>query len=211
MSAAGPAPRGIAARLAWTAMLAALPVIVFAVVNFVHFRHFRVRVVGYDALLDVAIAAALTLLAYLALLRRRAATNGLESLLALLAGTLGAMLFAIVVPTVVDRSLSVWILEKLQQRGGAIRESAFEQVLMREYFPEHRLVDIRLTEQLNSGTITIENGCVRLTPRGERVAHWSRLYRQTMLPRHREIMGRFSDDLTDPFRRSAPPPDYRCD
>jgi hypothetical protein len=31
---------------------------------------------------------------------------------------------------------------------------------------EARLVDIRLTEQLDSGTIVIKSGCVRLTDHG---------------------------------------------
>jgi hypothetical protein len=59
---------------------------------------------------------------------------------------------AISVPTVIDRSLSFYILEKLQQRGGGIRYAAFEQVFTQEYLKEHRLVDVRLTEQLESGT-----------------------------------------------------------
>lgn len=37
--------------------------------------------------------------------------------------------FAISVPTVIDRSLSMYILEKLQQRGGGIQLAAFDTVL----------------------------------------------------------------------------------
>jgi hypothetical protein len=200
---------GLIRRLVSGAVLAALLLVLFLAVNFVHFRFLPVRVVAYDALLDVVVASVLAVLAYLPL-RRRLATNGLESLLFLAVGALGATLFAIMVPTVIDRSLSVYILEKLDQRGGGIREAAFEEILIREFFPEHQLVAIRLTEQLNSGTITIEDGCVRLTPRGERVARWTRFYRTTLLPRRREIMGRFSDDLTDPFRNSVAQAGYTC-
>ncbi|WP_216074005.1 hypothetical protein, partial [Acinetobacter baumannii] len=65
---------------------------------------------------------------------------------------LGGYVFAISVPTVIDRSLSFYILEKLQQRGGGIREDAFRQVFTEEYVREHHLVEVRLTEQLQSGT-----------------------------------------------------------
>lgn len=203
-------PPGLMRRLASGAALTALLLAIFLAVNVLHFRFLPVRVVAYDALLDVGIAVVLAVLAYALVLRRRLATNGLESMLFLGVGALGAMLFAIMVPTVIDRSLSVYILEKLDQRGGGIRESAFEEILVREFFPEHQLVAIRLTEQLNSGTITIRDGCVRLTPRGERVARWTRFYRTTLLPRRREIMGRFSDDLTDPFRHSVQGAGYTC-
>ena len=67
---------------------------------------------------------------------------------------------AISLPTVIDRSLSFYLLEKINQRGGAVKQEAFEAIFKNEYVPEHRLIDIRLTEQLESGTITIENNCV---------------------------------------------------
>ncbi|WP_237213805.1 hypothetical protein [Falsiroseomonas oryziterrae] len=192
------------------AVLVGLLLVVFMAVHIVHFRFFPVRVVAYAALLDVGIALVLSAAAWLLWLRRRLRTDGLESALFLAIATLVATLYAIMVPTVIDRSLSIYILEKLLQRGGAIREGAFEELLVREFFPEHQLVAVRLTEQLNSGTITISDGCVRLTRRGETTATWTRRYRTTLLPRHREIMGRFSDDLTDPFRHSTPQVDHRC-
>ena len=37
-------------------------------------------------------------------------------------------ILAISVPTVLDRSLSFYILEKLQQRGGGIQQSRFNEV-----------------------------------------------------------------------------------
>ena len=52
--------------------------------------------------------------------------------------------FAISIPTVIDRSLSIYILEKIDQRGGGIKQEAFERVFTNEYMLEHRLVDVRL-------------------------------------------------------------------
>lgn len=136
--------------------------------------------------------------------------SGLEKGQLLVIWLLLGYAFAISVPTVIDRSLSFYLLEKLQQRGGGIRQDRFQDVFVKEYMIEHRLVDVRLTEQLQSGTIEITNGCVRLTPRGERLAGFSRWFRANLLPRHRLLMGEYTDDLTNPFRNSAATVDYTC-
>ena len=123
--------------------------------------------------------------------------------------------FAISIPTVIDRSLSFYILEKLDHRGGGIQLASFEDVFTREYVKEHRLVDVRLTEQQASGTIIIQGGCVKLTKRGKRLAGFSRYFRKIFLPKRRLLMGEYSDSLTDPFRSSNSAHDkevfdYRC-
>ncbi|MEN4902082.1 hypothetical protein [Luteimonas sp. TWI1437] len=184
-------------------------VAVLLAVHYVHMRHFRVDVVLYAAIIDALIAVAICA-GLLWGARQARHFTGLECILLLLFWTLGGYSFAISVPTVVDRSLSFYILEKLQQRGGGIEQARMADVFVKEYMVEHRLVDIRLTEQLESGTITIEHGCVRLTDKGQRFASMGRFYRAHFLPKHRLIMGGYSDDLTDPFRRSASEVDYRC-
>ena len=92
-----------------------------------------------------------------------------------------------------------YILEKIQQRGGGIKKSSFDDVIIREYMLEHRLIDVRLTEQLQSGTITIENDCVKLTERGKIIAVFSRNFRKNFLPKKRLLMGSYTDELIDPF------------
>lgn len=81
-------------------------------------------------------------------------------------------------PAVIDRSLSFYILEKIQQRGGGIKQEKLAQVFTDEYLKEHRLVDVRLTEQLESGTIVVNDGCVLLTPKGERFASFGQYFRK---------------------------------
>ncbi len=182
---------------------------VLCAVYFVHMRFFRVNVVLYASLLDVLIAAAVAWLA-LWLAGVLQTFNALERALITVIWLLAGFAFAISVPTVIDRSLSFYILEKLQQRGGGIREDRMGDVFTREYMVEHRLVDIRLTEQLESGTITVRDGCVQLTPKGEKFASFSRFYRTHLLPRQRLIMGGYTDDLTDPFRNSTASVNYQC-
>jgi len=183
--------------------------VTLAIVYIVHTRFFRVDVVFYSAIFDAVIAAAVTA-GFLSVLGYFRQFNSFEISQTIVIWLLVGYALAISIPTVIDRSLSFYILEKLEQRGGGIRQDRFEEVITREYVKEHRLVDVRLTEQLESGTIVIEDGCVRLTARGETLANFSRYFRRHFLPGKRLLMGEYSDDLTDPFRDNSIRPDYGC-
>lgn len=191
------------------AALSGLFVALLLLIYFLHVRFGRVDVVLYSAIQDAILAAALVGAALVLLPMFRIFTR-LEKALLLLVWLLGGYAFAISVPTVIDRSLSFYLLEKLQQRGGGIRQDRIADVFTREYLVEDRLVDVRLTEQLQSGTISIANGCVRLTPRGARLARMSRYIRGHFLPKQRLLMGQYTDDLTEPFRHSVQEVDYTC-
>lgn len=189
----------------------AIFIVLLLITTFINFRFFKVDVVFYSAILDGFIAAAVTAL-ILFKLKYFSVFNPFEKALMVFIGVLGGYIFAISVPTVIDRSLSFYILEKINQRGGGIKESAFEGIFVNEYMVEHRLVDVRLTEQLSSGTITIDNGCVKLTDKGKKFATFSRFYRQNLLPKHRLLMGEYTDALTDPFKngKGMDYKDYEC-
>ena len=184
-------------------------VVLLLLITVSYFRFGKVNVVFYSAIY-CAIAAAAIVAVPLFRIHYFFEFTGLERTQLLVIWLLLGYSFAISVPTVIDRSLSFYLLEKLQQRGGGIRQDRFQDVFVKEYMVEARLVDVRLTEQLESGTIAIHNGCVRLTPRGERLARFSRFFRANLLPRQRLLMGTYSDDLTDPFRHSAASVDYTC-
>lgn len=189
----------------------AIFVVLLLITTFVNFRFFKVDVVFYSAILDGFIASAITAI-ILFRLKYYSVYNHFEKVLIVFIAVLGGYIFAISVPTVIDRSLSFYILEKLNQRGGGIKENAFEDIFVNEYMVEHRLVDVRLTEQLSSGTITINNGCVKLTDKGKKFAAFSRFYRQNLLPKHRLLMGEYTDALTDPFKngKKVDYKDYEC-
>lgn len=183
--------------------------IVLISVYMLHITIFRVNVVFYATIADALIAAAVCTIVLL-FFQYFSILNVLEKSQLVIIWLLSGYAFAISVPTVIDRSLSFYILEKIQQRGGGIRQNAFEQIFTKEYVKEHQLVDVRLTEQLESGTIKIKDGCVLLTAKGERVAAFGRYYRTHWLPKQRLLMGRYSDDLTDPFKFSDEDFDYSC-
>ena len=174
-----------------------------------HVRYIPVNVVFYSAILDAVIATFLARF-LIATIRWFKVFTRFETLQLCCIWLLLGYSFAISVPTVIDRSLSFYILEKLQQRGGGIRQDAFDQVFTQEYVKEHRLVDVRLTEQQQSGTIEIKEGCVKLTEWGQTIASGSRYFRAHFLPKQRLLMGQYSDELTDPFRNSVERSDYQC-
>ena len=183
--------------------------VALAVIYVIHSWYFKVDVVFYSAIADGVLAAVVTLLVASTIKWFRT-FNGFEKLQTFVICLLLGYGFAISVPTVIDRSLSMYILEKLQQRGGGIQLAAFDTVLKDEYMKEHRLADIRLTEQLQSGTIVIENGCVKLTVWGQTVASVTTWFRETLLPKNRLIGDTYSSDLTAPLRNGAQRTDYLC-
>jgi hypothetical protein len=182
---------------------------VLVCVYLVHVNYFAVDVVFYSALADVVIAAILSWLLMQAL-RYLADYSGFEMAQVLIIWLLIGYALAISVPTLLDRSLSFYLLEKLDQRGGGIQLDSLEQVFTQEYVKEHRVMDVRLTEQLESGTVRVSSGCVMLTRWGERLAGFSRFFRLHFLPKKRLLIDEYSDDLTDPFRDGAPARDYDC-
>ena len=193
--------RALLASIVFLSMLLTLYII--------HINFFQVDVIFYSALLDGVLA---TILVSIILFKTRyfGLFNYFEKIQMAMIWLLLGYAFAISVPTVIDRSLSFYILEKLQQRGGGIKVTSFEEVFTKEYVKEHRLVDVRLTEQQTSGTIVIQDGCVKLTKRGQYLASFSRYFRQNFLPRQRLLAGEYTDDLTDPFRHSSSVSDYKC-
>lgn len=183
--------------------------LILLVVYFLHVNFLNVDVVFYAAIFDGVLA---SILAGILLWKMHffSKLGDFEKFLLFVIWLMTGYACAISVPTVIDRSLSFYILEKIHQRGGGIRLNAFEQVFTQEYMKEHRLVDIRITEQVQSGTITIENGCVLLTPKGVVIASISRDFRKNWLPKKRLISGEYTDELTDPFRFSVSVEKYAC-
>lgn len=182
--------------------------VVFFLINLLHFHFLRVEVLMYAAFLDILVASALVAIAIASTGSLRLAS--IEVFFAIVIGALITALYVILVPTLIDRSLSVYMLEKTHQRGGGIRKDAFLDIWRGEYLLEYRVVDTRLTEQIASGTLVIRDGCVLLTPRGNAVVKVTAFVRRYLLPQQRDILGDVTDDLTNPFRNSSPTATYTC-
>jgi hypothetical protein len=194
-------------------MQAILSVLTFIVVNsliyIAYIKFFKIDVLFYSSLYAAMIAVLLSG-GILFFFRIFSALTKFEKIQMLSIFILVGYILSISVPTVIDRSLSFYILEKLQQRGGGIRLEKFNYIFTTEYMREHRLIDVRLTEQVNSGTIWIDGNCVRLTNKGDKIASFGRWFRMNLLPKRRLLMNEYTDQLTDPFRRSDEYTDYIC-
>jgi len=183
--------------------------ILLGLIYYIHVTFFNVNVVFYSSITDAVGAAFLTwIILYTS--KWFSSFNSFEKIQLVMIWLLIGYSLAISVPTVIDRSLSFYILEKLDQRGGGIRFDAFNDVFTEEYVKEHRLVDVRLTEQQESGTVVISDGCVKLTEKGKQFVRFSMMFRHNLLPKHRLLMGHYSSDLTNPFRNSIESPNYLC-
>lgn len=173
-------------------------IIIFLILNYIHFRFFVVSVILYASILDAILASFIVILG-IYLYKDKLKCMATEVVLILLVSNLCATIYAIMGPTVIDRSLSLYIVQKLDQRGGEIALSSMEELIILEYMDEFRLVDVRLTEQLRSGTAIIVGNCVVLTPRGELISNFVAFYRENFLPRRRYLLGEVTDQLTNPF------------
>jgi hypothetical protein len=190
-------------------MLILLYLFFLVVVYYIHISNFNVDVVFYSALIDVIISTfGMAFLLFFS--RLLDIFHVFEKIQFLIIFLLIGYSLAISVPTVIDRSLSFYILEKLTQRGGSIREDAFDKIFSDEYVKEHRLIDVRLTEQVISGTILIKDRCVMLTSKGKLISVFSRYFRQHWLPKKRLLLDKYTDDLIDPFKDSIVGVTYEC-
>lgn len=199
------------------AITCAATAVVFFAVNLIHFNFFVVDVVFFACVLDLFIT--LLIVAPLAwwLLSRRKTLTPTEMTLTGLLCTVTLVLYSVLGPTVIDRSLSFYLVEKLKQRGGEIAYDAFPEIFIKEYMPEYRLMDVRLMEQFSSGFSELQGNCVVLTDKGRMVAGFMDFFRRNMLPKKRNLFGEITDRLTRPFdnaeqvvdvtcSRTAPPP-----
>lgn len=169
----------------------------------------KVNVVFYSALWAVLIS----FIIYIVIINISETLDGwskFERLQHLISCLFLGYIIAITIPTIIDRSLSFYILEKLQQRGGSIQKSRINYIFTDEYIRESRLVDVRLTEQMESGTLIIDNDCVIITSKGDRIASFGNFFRNHLLPKKRLLMGMYTDELINPFSRSDSNPDYLC-
>ncbi|MFH1518464.1 MAG: hypothetical protein ABIH17_11365 [Pseudomonadota bacterium] len=183
---------------------------VFLIVNYLHFHYIPVSVILFACVWDALIADAIVLTLYSVWRRKQGSLLLSEAGLVAIASNLLLMLYAVMGPTVIDRSLSLYIVQKVDQRGGEVAQAAMEDLFVKEYMPEFHLVDVRLTEQITSGTLVERDGCLVLTPKGRTLSHFIDWYRRTLLPQKRVLMGEVSNVLTDPFRDAKPIVDVAC-
>ncbi len=145
----------------------------------------NVDVVLYSAIGCGVLASAITgiLLVTAPFFRR---FNGFEKTLLTLIFVLVSYILAISVPTIIDRSLSIFMLEKLAETPNGILKKEFSEIVIHEYLENYNAVNTRLIEQLKSGTILIdENGRIYLTSDGQKIVKFSHFFKSYFLSKNR--------------------------
>ena len=173
-----------------------------------HINFFYVDVIFYSAIFDGVLATIITSLV-LWFKKYFKIFSFFEKIQIFIICLLIGYSFAISVPTVIDRSLSFYILEKIQERGGGIKKSSFQEIFSKEYMAEHQLVEVRLTEQVVSGTIIIENGCVKITKLGKTLSSISQYFRKHFLAKKRLLSGQYTDELIE-ITKNKRIESYKC-
>jgi hypothetical protein len=176
--------------------------------NIIHNLYFHVNVVLFSALLDVVFSL-IIVLGILSIFRWFRTFTGFEILSVAIILLLTGYVYAISLPTLIDRSLSIYLLEKINQKNG-VELNLVDQLIAKEYVKDHQLAKVRITEQLESGTIVIKNGCVLLTPKGEFIVKIASYIQKNLLPKKRLLMGEYNDSLTDPLARKSSTEEFSC-
>ena len=184
--------------------------VLFLLINFLHFQFLPVRVILWACIIDLLFTLILLAPFWIFFLRSKSASSTEEQVLSAALASVTVILYAVMGPTVIDRSLSIYIVQKIDQRGGSIHIDAVPEIFTEEYLPEFRLVDVRLTEQLRSGTARLEGNCLVLTKRGKVLADFAAFYRRSFLPQKRVLMEEVTDQLTRPFDGAAQRVETTC-
>jgi hypothetical protein len=83
--------------------------------------------------------------------------------------------FLIVFPVTFDRSITMFLLARIERQDGQLDPRALEQVYVREYLGDMRQIDRRIAEQTVSGNIRVVDGHIHITPQGRRLLSGGRL------------------------------------
>ncbi len=86
------------------------------------------------------------------------------------------LVFLIVLPVTIDRSVSVFMLAEIEARQASAPDTAqLEDGFVQHYVHDMRQIDRRVHEQALSGNITVSDGKIQLTSRGRRFLDLARL------------------------------------
>jgi len=160
--------------------------VLLIIIYFIHVNYFKIDVVFYAALSDVCISIFLIALV-LFFIHKKSTFSKFEKLLLVIIFSLIGYILSMSIPALIDRSLSFYMLEKVQQSHSGIDRKKFDELFIKDFVQQYNMIDVRLTEQLISGTIFIENDCVKLTKKGQIIAEFSSNFRRHWLQAKRPI------------------------
>jgi hypothetical protein len=145
--------------------------VLLMVIHVLHVLLFKPTVTLYAALFDCIIASLSTAI-FARRDKRLTATRKLFFVVLLQAG----IILAILGPTVIDRSLSLYLLTKISESGGKVELAGFNELFISGYIEDFDVIEVRLTEQLKSGTLIVVEDHIQLTKIGRAVVYLASIY-----------------------------------
>ena len=159
-------------------------VLIFFIINFLHFLFFEVSVVLYALIFDIFISSLLfTLITFK---NHKTYYKSSVTYIFFILFTINLLItYSILVPTAIDRSLSIYMLEKIDESNGPLDIQKFETQISETYFYEMDVFEIRINEQKETGSIKIENNEITLTKKGEILLSFFNFVKCHFLPKKR--------------------------
>jgi len=84
--------------------------------------------------------------------------------------------FHITIPTLIDRSISIYLLNQLDESGGKAPIAKLQDEFLEGYVGGYSVVCRRMAEQIESGNVVHDEDIYSLTPRGKRAIEFLRAF-----------------------------------
>jgi hypothetical protein len=161
-------------RLALTyAISAAVGLLLFVALQKLPLFH-SISILFYRGILT-GLCAALFLGVFIAIIAKRFRIDLSTAVGAVIASLSLNLCFLVLLPVTVDRSISVFLLARIEQEDGHLTTSALDRLFRDAYLTDLRQIDRRVSEQILSGNISVDaTGHIRMTPRGHAFLAFSR-------------------------------------
>ena len=172
-------------KLQFSAIFWASELVVWTVLMMVWPEAIRTGVVLYDGIILASLVSVIGagLLFYL-----KRSDNYEVSLLLLSNGFVGLLLVLVLAPVAIDRSLSLYLLHKIEAQGGTVSTRQLDELIAKAYPAEMRVRQQRVVEQVTSGNLkALEDGRFQISENGRTVLQLTgiirRIFRLNPLPR----------------------------
>ena len=154
----------------------------FFIINAIHFHIIGADVILYSLFIDLGISTILMVF-FVYLYREYFVLNNIIGLFFFLMSVFQSLIiYSIFIPTAVDRSLSVYLLHQLDEHDGALTLAEFDKAASITYFIDMDVVQVRINEQLATGSISMVGNNVVLTDKGKSMNFLFMLVKTYLLP-----------------------------
>ena len=139
-----------------------LILVIFLIIHVTHFRLLRPEIVLKACVIDIVSSCLIGFAIYAFILKHDLFVSFSSAITMLL----GLAIYAVLVPTMVDRSLSVYMLVYLEEsKDGVLAKEDLKKMLIND-----TILDKRIAEHLRAGAIEVDGEKIKITTKGKIVS-----------------------------------------